>query len=243
MGVAIHPLEHLGLWLTVRGRRVLLDCTGVHGLLLAILLFLCHTVLTQGTVVCRTHMRLDTMLGRSHLTRSGSRTRSRGASLAGTLSVRSGLLTRNDVDQEVEHVGLREGGSNVGALESTALVVFGMDPGPHRQLGDEDVTALGEQDGGFGGDHLDLGIGLHDFLDSSKRELVNFVVVVVCLEVVDDVLPVSRQDIASCALQTLVHLNCVSVMVMVPDSSGERLTLAQVPVYSSATGAYPCAES
>jgi hypothetical protein len=44
--------------------------------------------------------------------------------------------------------------------------------------------------------------------------------VVVCLEVVDDMLPVSRQDIASCALQALVHLDRVSVMAMVPDCSG-----------------------
>lgn len=47
----------------------------------------------------------------------------------------------------------------------------------------------------------------------------NLVVVVVCLEVVDDMLPVSCQDIASCALQTLVHLNCVSVMAVVSDCS------------------------
>lgn len=169
MGVTVHPLKHLRLRLTVSSRRVLLDCTRVHGLLLAILLLLCHTVLTQGTVVCRAHVRLDTMLGRCHLAGSCSGTRCRGASLAGTLSVRGGLLTRNDVDQEVEHVRLGEGSGNIGALESTALVVFGVNPGSHCQLGDEDVTALGEQDGGLSGDHLDLGIGFHDFLDSSER--------------------------------------------------------------------------
>jgi hypothetical protein len=35
--------------------------------------------------------------------------------------------------------------------------------------------------------------------------------VVVCLQVVDDMLPVSCQDIASCALQTLIHLDGVLV--------------------------------
>lgn len=65
-----------------------------------------------------------------------------------------------------------------------------MDPGAHRKLGDEDIAALGEEDGRLGGDHLDVGIGLHDLLDAREGQLVQLVVVRFGLEVVDRLLPV-----------------------------------------------------
>ena len=61
-----------------------------------------------------------------------------------------GVLAGHDVDEEVEHVGLGEGGGDVGALQGAALVVFGVDPRAHGEFGDEDVAALGEEDGRFG---------------------------------------------------------------------------------------------
>ena len=75
------------------------------------------------------------------------------AGSGGTFSARStpgGVLAGHDVDEEVEHVGLGEGGGDVGALQGAALVVFGVDPGAHGEFGDEDVAALGEEDGRFG---------------------------------------------------------------------------------------------
>ena len=63
----------------------------------------------------------------------------------------------------------------------------------------------------------------------------DLVIVVVILQVADDMLPVGRQDITGGSLEALVYLVDVSVGVRFgPD---RELTLAQVPVYSSATGA------
>lgn len=64
---------------------------------------------------------------------------------------------------------------------------------------------------------------------------------VVGLEVVDDMLPVGRQDIPGRPLQALVDLIYVNGKTVC--GTAHALTLAQVPVYNSATGAYPCAES
>lgn len=65
-----------------------------------------------------------------------------------------------------------------------------MYPGAHGELRDEDVAALGEQDGRLGRDHLNLWVRLHDLLDTGKGELMQLVVVGVRLEVVDYLLPV-----------------------------------------------------
>ncbi|KAI5302725.1 hypothetical protein KEM55_000927 [Ascosphaera atra] len=80
--------------------------------------------------------------------------------------VRRRLVAGDDVDEEVEHVRLCEGGGDVGALEGAALVVFGVDPGAHGEFRDEDVAALGEENGGFSGDHLYVGVGFHYFFDA-----------------------------------------------------------------------------
>lgn len=81
-----------------------------------------------------------------------------------------------------------------------------MNPSAHRQFGDEDVTALREEYRCFGRDHLDFWIGLHDFLDASERELVQFVVVGFVLEVINDVLPVGCKNVFVGTVQTLVDL-------------------------------------
>ena len=101
-----------------------------------------------------------------------------------------GVLAGHDVNEEVEHVGLGEGGGDVGALQSAALVVFGMDPGAHGEFGDENVAAFGEEDGRFGRDHLYFWVGFHDLFDSGEGELVDFEIVTVGFEVVDCLLPV-----------------------------------------------------
>lgn len=73
------------------------------------------------------------------------------SSLVGSpLSVGGGFLAGNDIDEEVKHVGLGKGGGNIGALEGAALVLLSMNPGTHGELSDEDVAALGEENGGFG---------------------------------------------------------------------------------------------
>ena len=117
-----------------------------------------------------------------------------------------GVLAGHDVDEEVEHVGLGEGGGDVGALQGAALVVFGVDPGAHGEFGDEDVAALGEEDGRFGRDHLYFRVGFHDFFDAREGELVDFEVVAVGFEVVDCLLPVGGEDVAGDAGEALVYL-------------------------------------
>lgn len=83
------------------------------------------------------------------------------------LGVRGGLLAGDNVDEEIKHIRLGQGGRDIGALQGAPLVFFGVDPCAHGQLGDEDVAALGEEDGRLGRDHLHLRVGLHDFLDAS----------------------------------------------------------------------------
>lgn len=138
---------------------------------------------------------------------SGDRSsRASGTRLTGTFGVGGSLFTGDDIDEEIEHVGFGEGGGDIGSLEGSPFVIFGVDPGAHGEFGDEDVAALCEEDGGFGRDHFDFWIGFHDFLYARERELVDFIVVIVGFEVVDDVLPVCCQDFAGGALEALVDL-------------------------------------
>lgn len=63
----------------------------------------------------------------------------------------------------------------------------------------------------------------------------NFVVMVIRLQVVDDMLPIGRQYIAGSTLQTLVYL--LGVREVYTKLYLIILTFAQVPVYNSARGA------
>lgn len=81
-----------------------------------------------------------------------------------------------------------------------------MDPSSHRKLSDKDIAALSEEDRRLCGDHLDVGIGLHDLLDAREGQLVQLVVVGFGLEVVDSLLPVGGQDVAVVAYKALVYL-------------------------------------
>ena len=84
--------------------------------------------------------------------------------LTRSFRVRCSFLAGHDVDQEVKHVGFGEGGCNIGSLQGSALVVFGVDPCAHCELSDEDVAALGEENWRFCGDHLHFGVGFHHLL-------------------------------------------------------------------------------
>ena len=81
-----------------------------------------------------------------------------------------------------------------------------MDPGAHGEFCDEDVAAFRKQDGCFGGDHFDFGVGFHDFFDTCQRQLVQFVIVGVSLEVRDYLLPVGSEDVFVGAVEALVDL-------------------------------------
>ena len=81
MRVGIHPLEHLGLGLSICRSRVWLNSPRIHSSLWAVLLLL-ETMLTKGAVVCRAHVLvwLHSMRSGWQLTRGGGWTRS-GSSL------------------------------------------------------------------------------------------------------------------------------------------------------------------
>lgn len=66
------------------------------------------------------------------------------------LAVRDRLFAGHDIDEEIKHVGFREGSGDIGSLEGAAFVFFGVDPSSHSQFGDEDVASLGEEDGRLG---------------------------------------------------------------------------------------------
>ena len=157
------------------------------------------------------------------------------------------ILSRHNIDEEVEHVRLAQSGCDITPLQSTTLVLFCVDPRAHGELGDEGLASLGEDYRRFGGDHLDFWIGLHDFLDARKRKLVDLVVVVFCLEHRHDLLPVGVQDVAVVArAEALGDLSC-DASVRVLDAKSRRdteewmLTLPQWPLKVSGGGAWPWA--
>jgi hypothetical protein len=157
------------------------------------------------------------------------------------------VLPRDNVDEEVEHVRLAQRGGDVTALQSTALVLLGVDPGAHGELGDEGLAGFGEDDRRFGGDHLDFWVGLHDLLDARERQLVDLVVVVLRLEHRHDLLPVGVEDVAVVArAEALGDLNR-DALVKVLYAQKRReirygiLTLPQWPLKVSGGGAWPWA--
>jgi len=99
------------------------------------------------------------------------------------------LVAGDDVDEDVENVGASDGGGDVVLLEGAALVLVGVEPGADGELEDEELAGLGEEDGGLGGDHADVLVGLHDLLDAGQGELVVLEVVHVL-----DLLPLVRPE-------------------------------------------------
>ena len=77
-----------------------------------------------------------------------------------------------------------------------------MDPCPHGQLCDEDVTALCEENRRFCRDHLDFWVCLHDLLYAREWELVQLEIVLIGLEFRDLVLPVCVQNLLWLAVET-----------------------------------------
>jgi hypothetical protein len=196
-------LEHLLL-------RVHWVGTSVHVGLAEVLLL--RDVLRHA-VVWRSHGVLCMDL-RRHATRGDCRSRRlyRGV-LATAALVGMGLLARDNVNEEVKHVRLGQRRRNVGPLEGATLVLFGVDPGAHGELCDEDVAALREQDGRLRRDHLDLGVCLHHLLDARQRQLVQLVVMFVRLELGNLLLPVRVEDVAVVSREALVDLPLISAPV------------------------------
>ena len=87
----------------------------------------------------------------------------------GVWSFRGSFLSGDNVDQEVKHVAFRQGTGYITSLKGSTFVFLGVDPCSHCKLGDEDVTSFGEEDGRFGANHFDFGVGFHDLLDTGKR--------------------------------------------------------------------------
>ena len=116
------------------------------------------------------------------------------------------LLPWYYVDEEIKHVTPSKSRRDVGSLQRPPFVLFGMYPGPHSKLGDEDVATFRKEYGGFCTDHLDIRIGFHDLLYTRKWELMKFIVVRLGLKVVDCLLPIRRQDVAVIADEALIYL-------------------------------------
>ena len=133
--------------------------------------------------------RLPDLLLRWHHSRPTPRRGRRPAS-GPTRPLRRRLFSGDNIDQEVKHVAPRQSAGDIRPLQRTPLVLLSMDPSAHGELRDEDVAAFGEENGCFGGDHFNIGVGFHDFFYARQGQLVQFVVVGFGLEVVDGLLPV-----------------------------------------------------
>lgn len=105
----------------------------------------------------------------------GTRLRARCSSVAancsrkGSSSSSSPVLPRDDINQEIEHVGPGDGRGDVIPLQRPPLVLLGMPPGAERELEHEGLAGAGEEDRGLGGDHPDVLVGLHDLLREAKE--------------------------------------------------------------------------
>jgi hypothetical protein len=84
-------------------------------------------------------------------------------------------------------------------------------PSSHSELCNEDVAAFSKQDWGFGGNHLDFGIRLHDLFYPRERQLMQLEIVFLGLELSYLILPVHIQDVLGRALQALGYLRHVSL--------------------------------
>ncbi|GMF30781.1 unnamed protein product [Phytophthora lilii] len=82
------------------------------------------------------------------------------------------VVARDDVDEEVEDVGLGDSHGDVVALQRAALVLLRVDPGAQTELEDEHLAGLGEEHGRLGADHAHVLVRLHDLLDARERQLV-----------------------------------------------------------------------
>mmetsp|Transcript_1268 Transcript_1268/g.4573 ORF Transcript_1268/g.4573 Transcript_1268/m.4573 type:complete len:238 (-) Transcript_1268:7-720(-) len=82
------------------------------------------------------------------------------------------LLLADGFDEEVKVLRVVDGRDDVLFLQRLALRLLREDPGPQRQLQDEELARFGEEDGRFGGDHADVLVGLHDPLDARQREVI-----------------------------------------------------------------------
>jgi len=209
VSIDLVDVVHVSLRLAIRSRCPGLSLNRVHALRLPVVVLGRNGVAAQSIVGCCHGMLAGVVSGHLGLVLSCSRLRCLlGGSLSGVraLSMSGSLLPWYNIDEEVKHVGLGQGRCNVGALESSSLVLFGVDPGAHGELGDEDVAALGEEDGRLGRDHLNFGVRLHDLLYPGQGQLVELVVMGVALEVVNRVLPVGSENFLEMAMESLVDI-------------------------------------
>lgn len=221
---AIHAwVEHLSAWV---GAWISLDRVGVHARLLEVLV---RTYLLAHAIIWRSHL-LVWMDGWRHATWGNHSWRwIDGCVLSCAPLVWMGLFARDNIDQKVKHVRLGERRGNVGSLQSATLVLLCVNPGAHGELGDEDIAAFGEEDWRFSRDHLNFWISLHDLLDSREGQLVQFVVMLVRLQLCDLLLPVCVEDVAVVAIETLVDLRSLVNGAMCACADGEGLVAYILP--------------
>lgn len=162
------------------------------------------------------------------------------AALSTTPLVWKRFFARHNVDQKVEHVRFAQCARNVRSLKGTTLVLFSMYPCAHSELRNEYVAAFREENGRFGGDHLDLWVGFHDLLDTRQWQLVKLVVVFVRLQLRDLLLPVRVEDVAIGAIESLIHLQYRQPSLFNPCVK-RGLTFCHAPVNNCGSGACPCA--
>ena len=225
-------VEHLLLWLSVCGWVRLLDLLLIHA-------WISH--LRVSHAVFRHHRRW--WMHASLLSDSTSRHRRRRLLSSTSLSTASSagrrFLSRDNVDEEVEHVRFCQRGRDVRPLKRPSLVLFGVDPRTHCELGYEDVAAFCKEDGSFGRYHFDFRVGFHDFFDARQRQLVELEVVLVRLQLGYLILPIHVKDVLWLTGQALRYLGKVSQRMRLLSRDPTEPTFAHGPVKTCASGACP----
>jgi len=87
----------------------------------------------------------------------------------------------DNIDQEIENIGLLDRFSDIFLLQSTAFVELRIVPAPNTQIQNEQLACFCEQDWGFSGYHPDIFVRLHNAFDPCQWQVVMSLEILLCL--------------------------------------------------------------
>ena len=82
------------------------------------------------------------------------------------------LIPRHNIHQKIKYIRPSNRRGDIILLQRPPLVLLRVQPRPYRQLQNEELAGLGEEDWGLRRDHPHILIRLHNLLDAGQRQLV-----------------------------------------------------------------------